>query len=249
MADPHSSWFVTAGRQYVPFGSYQTKLLSDPLTLELGETSETALLAGITGEALHAAVYVFNGDNKESGDDRIDNFGASVGVTQRDGDRVLAANLGYINDIGDSDALQDAINANLGNNDVAEHVAGWTADAMFRSGPLVVIGEYTWAGDSFAVAELAFDGGGARPQAFNLEAGYDFNLGGRDATAAIAYQGTGEAVALELPKTRILAAVSVAIVDDTTVTLEIARDRDYGVSDGGSGEHATTATAQLAVEF
>lgn len=249
IADPDSTWFVTAGQQYVPFGTYETNLVSDPLTLEIGETRESAILAGIESGGFHGGIYVFNGDNKEDGDNRIDNYGATAGFATEGGAGEFAANLGYINDIGDSDTLQDAINGNLGNNDITDHVAGWTADAMFRSGPFVLIAEYTRAADSFAVAELPFDGGGAQPEAFNIEAGYDFNVGGKDAVVAIAYQGTDEALALELPETRIAAALSVAIMENTTISFEVARDEDYSQSKGGTGKKATTATAQLAVEF
>jgi hypothetical protein len=253
IAHPDGPWFVTAGQQYVPFGTYETNLLSDPLTLEIGETRETAILAGMESNGFYGGVYVFNGDNKENGDDRIDNFGAFVGFASENDVGEFSANLGYINDIGDSDGLQGVINDTLGNNDVMDHVGGWTVDAMFRSGPFVVIAEYTRASDSFDATEISFGGSGAQPEAFNIEAGYDFNLLGRDATVAVGYQGTDEASfdagGDGLPEERLLAAVSVGVMENTTVTFEIARDEDYSVADGGTGKKATTATAQLAVEF
>ena len=249
IADPDGPWFVTSGQQYLPFGTYETNMISDPLTLEIGETRESAVLVGIENDGFTAAVYVFNGDNKKDGDDRIDNFGAVAGFAQEGENGGFAVNIGYINDIGDSDALQDAIADNLSSNDVDDHVAGWSIDGLFSSGPFVVIGEYTAALDDFRVNELPFDGKGAEPSAFNLEAGYSFMVGGKDATVAIAYQGTDEAWVLDLPEKRVLAAVSVEVMKNTTVSLEWAHDEDYDESDGGSGESANTATAQLAVEF
>ena len=251
IANPDGPWFVTSGQQYLPFGTFETNLVSDPLTLEIGETRESAVLLGIENDGFGAAVYVFNGDNKKDGDDRIDNFGAVAGYGQEGEDSGFAVNVGYINDIGDSDSLQAAIAdpSNLGSNDVADHVAGWSVDALFSSGPFVVIAEYVAAMDEFQVGELPFAGRGAEPSAFNVEAGYNFMLGGKDATVAIAYQGTDEAFALDLPETRVLAAVSVEVMANTTVSLEWAHDEDYDPADGGTGESANTATAQLAVEF
>ena len=45
---PGGSWFFTAGRQYAPFGVFATNLISDPLTLELGETNEVVLQFGLS---------------------------------------------------------------------------------------------------------------------------------------------------------------------------------------------------------
>lgn len=249
IAPPHGDWFIAAGQQYLPFGTYDSNLVSDPLTLEIGETRETAVLAGLASDDYSAGLYVFNGDNEKDADDLIDNVGAFAAYARELANGSVAVNLSYVNDIGDSDTLQSAINDNLGNNDVNDHVAGWSVDAMFSGGPFVFIGEYTAAGDRFETAELPFRGKGAQPAAWNLEAGYNFRLAGKDATVAIAYQGTDEAVALELPEQRVLAAISVAIMEATTLSFEWARDTDYGRSDGGTGETANTATAQLAVEF
>ena len=251
LADPDAPWFVTAGQQYVPFGAYETNLLSDPLTLEIGETRETAIQGGFENGGFFGALYVFNGSNKQNNgsDDEIDNWGAALGFAREGEDLSFALGAGYINDIGDSDALQDQISANLGNNDVADHVGGWTANAMLTAGAFTVIGEYTAASDEFQLAELPFNGRGAKPKAWNIEVGYGFNLAGKEATFAVGYQGTDEALNLELPERRTLAALSVAILPNTALTFEWAHDEDYGTNDGGTDESADTATAQLAVEF
>jgi hypothetical protein len=69
-------------------------------------------------------------------------------------------------------------------------------------------------------------------------------------TAAVAYQGTDEAVILELPKERFTAAISAGIFENTVLFLEGLHDNDYSDSDGGTDEFdGTTVTAKLAVEF
>ena len=43
--------------------------------------------------------------------------------------------------------------------------------------------------------------------------------------------------------------LSVAVLDNTSLAFELARDEDYSLADGGTGKSANTLTAQLAVEF
>ncbi len=38
--DLENGWYFNGGRMYVPFGVYESNLVSDPLTLEIGETRE-----------------------------------------------------------------------------------------------------------------------------------------------------------------------------------------------------------------
>lgn len=252
IADPKGPWIVSAGQQYVPFGTYETNLVSDPLTLEIGETRETAVLAGIDWNGFRGGVYIFNGELEKDGDTEIDAFGAFAGYRSDYEDAALTLNMGYISDIGDSDGLQDTIRNNIDavSIDYGGQVPGITVDLTLTMGPFVFITEYTTATDSFHGNELEFNGQGAKPSAFNIEAGYNFKLAGKDATVAIAYQETGEAVALGLPETRIAAAFSVGVMENTTLSLEWAHDDDYSTADGGTGENGgNTVTGQLAVEF
>lgn len=244
VAPPEGNWFATAGQMYVPFGIYETNLVSDPLTLEIGETRETAAMFGIGSDGFGGAVYFFNGDSDKGTDNGIDRFGATAGYDHEGDNGGFAVHVGYISHIGDSDAIQDAIGG-----PVVDYVGGVAVDASFSSGPFGVIAEYVAATDSFQMTELLFGTGGAEPTAYNIEAAYGFELGGKAATVAIGYQGTEEALALDLPKRRIAVALSVEVMDSTTLSFEWAHDDDYDVADGGTGESANTATAQLAVEF
>lgn len=253
-----SPLFLTAGQVYVPFGVYETNLVSDPLTLEIGEARETALQLGFEHSGFSGSVYVFNGDNKVKGKDRIESWGANLGFAQDSDDWAWSVGAGYINDLGDSDSLHETINdirvgaAELDPSlsiDPTERTAGWTLNAAASFGPFSLIGEYLSAADDFDPISLEFKGEGARPSAWNIEAGYSFTLLGRESVAAVAYQGTREALALELPKERWLLGWSIEIFDRTSLGLEWARDRDYNTRDGGTGKSGDTFTAQLAVEF
>ena len=238
-------FFFAGGQMYVPFGAYETNMIADPLTLEIGETRETAALVGFAQGGFYGTAYVFNGDTDESGDDEIDNFGANAGFSGEFDNGDFDVSVSYINDIGDSDALQDTIPGGI----VDDEVAGFGVSAVANIGDFTLIGEYVTALDDFEFAELPFDGDGAEPSAWNLEAGYNFALMGKDSTIAIAYQETDEALALELPEQRLSLALSVGIFDNTALTFEYAHDDNYGSSDGGNGDDANTLTGQLAYGF
>ncbi|WP_332307756.1 LbtU family siderophore porin [Imhoffiella purpurea] len=257
--------FLTAGQIYVPFGAYETNLVSDPLTLEIGETRETALQIGFAQGDFSGSVYAFNGDNKVKGKNRIDSWGANLGYAHEEDDRAWAFGVGYINDLGDSDSLQDLINENRVaaeedaiaagidtsgySVDPTDRTAGWTVNAAASFGPFNLIGEYLSATDDYDPVSLSYKDSGAKPSAWNIEAGYSFSVMGRESVAAVAYQGTDEALGLELPKERWMLGWSVEVYERTALSLEWAHDRDYSGKDGGTGKSADTIIAQLAVEF
>ena len=246
---PDGSWHFTGGRYAVPFGAFETGLISDPLTLELGEAAETALGFGFSAGGFEGSVFVFNGDSNRKGRDRIDSFGAALGWAMESDESGGGLNVSWISDIGDSNGLQDAIADSLGSNDVADRVPGVAASAMVSLGGFTLIGEYLAALDEFQAGEVAFLDKGAEPSSWMVEAAYGFKIGEKDATITLSYQGTDEALALELPKKRFLAGLSVDMFDGVSLALEWARDGDYGKEDGGTGKSADAVTAKIAAEF
>ena len=70
-ASGNSTW--TIGQIYLPFGTYETAMLNDPLTLEIAETRETALLWQYQRGGLGLEAYGFNGDTDIDGRDTIQN--------------------------------------------------------------------------------------------------------------------------------------------------------------------------------
>ncbi len=244
-----SPLFLTAGQVYLPFGAYESNMVSDPLTLEIGETRETTFQAGFVKYGFNGSLYVFNGTNKKDGKNQIGSWGANLGYAAETDAATWAVGIGYISDLGDSDTLQGVIGDNLGSNDISRRVAGWTVHAGAELGVFNLIGEYLFATDSFESAAVPWGLNGAKPSAWNLEAGYSFDLLGKGTTLAVGYQGSREALALELPRERWMIALSMDIMDNTSLSFEWAHDKDYSTTDGGTGKSANTATAQLAFEY
>jgi hypothetical protein len=238
-----SLFFLTAGKMYVPFGNFSTNMVSDPLTLEIGEARETAAQFGVEAKGFYGSVYLFNGDVDELDEDsHVDNFGANAGYAFETEAYSFDLGFGYINNILDSDGIEGVI-SDEGLDSVDSYVDGFAAHAVFSSGPFTLIGEYVTALDDTeyvnqgqrqkAMGEIA---------AWNIEFGYGFILAGRNALVGVAWQGSDKAENF-LPEDRFMLTAGMDIFDGTSVALEYFHD-EYENND-----EVDTVTAQLAFEF
>lgn len=240
---PEGAWSLMGGQLYLPFGAFETNLISDPLTLDIGETRQTALQFDLTTGALSWSAFIFKGDSPEGDENRIQGAGGAVGFSFEKENFEFGLNVSYINDLGDSDGLQDVIETSI------DRARGLSASAMLKIGSITILGEYLGAMDEFHAAEVAFGDYGAKPSAWMVEAAYGFELAGKEATLAASHQTTNEALALELPKKRVLVGLSAEVMEGLSLGVEWARDTDYSIKDGGTGENSDTFTLQLAAEF
>lgn len=229
IADPDNIWFVNAGQYVVPFGVYDTHMVSDPLTLEVGETGDAALEVGIQQHGMFASAYVFNGDQPHNDGAA---WGVAAGYEGQASGFEFAGQLGYINDLAESDAIVDD------GTRMTDEAGAWIASITISSGNFTFIGEYLAATDTLS-------GYGEEPSVFNLEAGMGFDMGGMPATFAIGYQGSDDAAATAggLAEQRLLAALTVEVLDGTSIALEVAQEEDY------AGVETNSVTGLLAVEF
>jgi len=238
---PEGTWFVDGGQFYLPFGRYDSSMVSDPLTLELGETREIGGGLGFALDPFFGAAYAFEGEQHEGGGQSSNAWGLEVGFAGQVGAHSLTLALGYLSDLGDSDRLREVV-------EDGDRVGGLAASLLFEAGSWTLIGEYVTATERFnlgAGETLAEQ----QPSAWMLEAGYGFDLFRKPAQIALGYQGSAEALALELPAARWLATFNLAIYDYTTVQLEYVHDQDYGASEGGTGDSGNGFTAQVAIAF
>lgn len=238
---------LTAGRMYVPFGNFESNMVSDPLTLELAETQESVVQLGFDINGFYGSAYIFNGDSKDSGDeDKAKQSGLNLGYVWESEALFFDAGLSYLSSLADSDSMQSTVTTVA---TLADTVSGLGAHGIVSSGAFTVIGEYVTALDKFNAVDFAFNGRDAKPGAYNLEVAYGLEMASREATIAVAVQATDEALTLGLPERRALLALNIAVYDNTNIALEWARDEDYSVRDGGTGMKADKLIAQLAVEF
>ena len=220
--EPGSGFSVAMGQQTLPFGVYDTNLVSDPLTKKLGETAHTSLV--LSGEA---AQFGWSLLTYYDGEDTLDGLGIGLGTAMEGDDSSFGVDLAWLSDIGDSGGLEGFFE---------EDVLGMSASARGSVGPLSAIVEFVTALDS--------GGSGAEPSAWHAEAAYSFDLMGQEAALAVGAGGTRDAAAAELAETLMLLGISVGIADGVGLGIE------WSQSEGYDAAGATDAiTVLLAAEF
>ena len=232
--------YVDLGKMYVPFGRFESHFIRDPLTLELGETNESAAVGGFRNDLLELSVGAFNGDIDETGEENhINNYLASACFTLPETtvpDLNLTAGISWVSNIADSDALQEEATATIKN-----HIGGFNTfiiasllDRFFFNA------EYLGAIDDFKAGELSFDGGKSyRPEAWTIE----FAYGVTDSlNLAVCYEGSNDCGDF-LPEKQFGGVVSYDLFKHTSVALEYL----YGKFENKDTRHLMTT--MLAIEF
>lgn len=143
--NPLKNISITAGRMYVPFGQFDSNMLSDPLTLGLGETQEDAVQLGLSSGNFSSSLYLFKDDS--DGSEKIDDYGLTVGYESD----AFSTGASCITDVNDkSDATKSA--------------KGFSVHAKGTMGRATLIAE------QLNVSKMA---DGKKPQATHLELGVD----------------------------------------------------------------------------
>ena len=238
--------YLIVGRQYIPFGFYDSHFVTDPNTPVLGETNEGAVVAGYRfgSETVDLSVGVFNGEIHEAGDDdAIDSFVAAATVQPLS---FLMAGVSYTSNLASSDALfEDVIDA-AGVSELTDLVGGWSAfvtvDFLDR---FRFIGEYVGAVDDFEAGELVdpADTQSRRPTAWNVELGAMIV---EVLELAVRYGGSDDGAGF-LPETQYGAVLNWNIWF-CNLALEYLHD-EFEDTELAVDQQADTVTAQLAVEF
>jgi len=235
--------YLNAGQLYVPFGNFESHMISDPVTLELGETRESAVVAGFASDWIDISAGVFNGDINETGEDnKIESYVAGAVFTLPENTIAgfgLSAGASYISNIGDSDSLQEDIEA--GPITVNNYVAGYSAFISISALDRIFFNaEYLTAADEFAAGELSFDGG----QKFKPSTVYAEMAVGiiDDLEIAVRYEASDDCGDF-LPDKRFGAAITFGLFENTSLGIE------YLHGEFKNNDETDAVTAQLAIEF
>jgi hypothetical protein len=222
------------GRMYLPFGKFNSSMVSDPLTLELGETQNTAVLFALEGDVWTFKTGVFKGSTDPVGDqNHIDSWVASLEFS-------LGENLGfgasYLSDLAESgnELVQDP--ALFGNS-----VAGASAFLSARCGRFGLEVEYLGALEDFDAALVAVgaDLTGRHPEAWNLELVW---VPMEQLQLAARYE---QAEDFQHDVQRYGATVSYGLYDHAIVALEYL----FVDTDVAADHPVNLVTAQLALEY
>jgi hypothetical protein len=239
-------FYLNAGKLYVPFGYYESHFISDPLTLELGETRESAVKVGFANDMFEVCAAVFNGDINETNDDddHIDGWVASAMFTLPE-DAVsglgLTVGASYISNIADSDGLEGLLDEEFGINAITDSVGGWSAflSASFLE-KFAFEAEYVGAADEFERNDLGLGPGEIfKPRTWNFELAYAVT---EALEVAVRYEGSDDALNF-FPEKQYGAVASYAIFENTSLALE------YLHGEFENDDERDLITAQLAIAF
>lgn len=213
---------LIVGRQYIPFGYFDSHFITDPPTLSLGETNEGALVGGcrLGGGMIEISAGAFNGkSDKAGGDDLLSDYVGQLIVSPLEGVKFAAS---YTSNLAAADTFFEQVRG-----DPEDYVAAWS---VFASVSLIdsfdLIAEYVSAAEDFNAGELyaAGDAQTRRPAAWNLELGYAvtdaWEIALRYAGSADGGTGAGEF----LPETQYGAVINWDMNKNTSLALEYLHD-------------------------
>lgn len=238
--------YANLGRMYVPFGHFESHFITDPLTLTLGETNDTAVIVGYANDILDLNAGALRGKVKETGkSDHINTAVASATLSLPKKDKDSKEGLGmsggvsYLSNLATSEELAEATTSD---HEVADTVGGVSAFlSMSYDERFFLDAEYLGALTDFAKDDFEFtDANNRRPQAWNVEAAARMM---DKLEWALRYGGSDEGGEHFLAENEYGTALLYDIFDKTSLTVE------YLFQEFRDNSNNSQATLQVAVEF
>lgn len=256
-------WALQAGQVYLPFGMYRTALVNDVLVLEIAEHRALAAILGYHDYGVTVQTYLFQGDvnHASTSNDTLHNWGARLAWDSEPDDTDMGIGLDYISNMTDSNGIGDYLDdswddavVGYGKNDwLSNRVGAWIVHGYMHVGPVLFTGELLRA-ESYRDADMesadaALAPVGKAPRAWQVEVAYSTQIHGHEVTFAAAMQQSQDVLFLELPRRRQSLGANVQLNSKTSIGVEVWRDHDYDMIDGGSDAHTSNIGLQLTREF
>lgn len=198
---PAEKFTVSVGKKYLPFGKYDTAMVSDPLTLTLGETNRREVLQASTKNGHFSTTgYVFNSEAQNTDDKGKNKRGFGLGVRYET--EQLSGGIDYMSN------LTQSADAN------PKSVPGVSLHGSTQLGKVTLRGEYLTA--TKALPE--------KPAATHLEAAFDLQ---NNRTLALGWGNTKQAAQLELEKTAYGITYRQPLYKALTGAVELRQSKDY----------------------
>jgi hypothetical protein len=224
----------TGGKMYVPFGKFNSYMITGPLTLDLGETNQSAGMLTLEGSKWTLQAGAFSGETDTADDnDTINGWLAALEIQPTE---QFGFGVSVISDLAESDIGLVGDEALY-----RESVLGASAWLSWQIAQFSLEAEFLTALDQFDadLPGLSEDLTGRRPKAWNLELAWMPNdrwqIAGR-------YEQADD---FQDDVTRYGAAVSYGFFEHTVLAAEYL----HSDAEGPEGDPVHTATVQLALEF
>lgn len=269
-----TSLYTTIGQRNLPYGHYESLMISSPLTSTLFKIRQRAILVGRTPpdrQGFYGNAFVFKGPTEiGGGQNNINNYGADTGILFTSANNVdLDVGMSGIANIADAMGMQITGLSQFGG--FANPVNGAAGENLQRRVPGInlhgnltlfdkwlILGDFNTATSSFASQDVSFNNKGAKPAAVHVEGAYLFNAGSFPSNFALGYDHTWQALAFNVAQQRYIGAFNITFFKDTVASLEFKREINYAAGDTSTGQGAVvtagghtqnTATLQFGMYF
>tara|TARA_R110000868_G_scaffold8205_7_gene42736 strand:- start:45235 stop:46503 length:1269 start_codon:yes stop_codon:yes gene_type:complete len=258
-----SPLWIRAGRQFLNFGDYEHDTITKPLTQLLTEANTTAFTAGyMSSFGLNADVYGFTGldDANTDNNPRIRGFGADLGFAGKTQLLGYDIHVGFLNNMADLERAKFVMGQYTHTaGEYHKQIPGISAHVGLYSGPFDMYMNFVSATEAFSPQDLvaARSDKGAKPWAYGIEFGYNFDVSHMTSEAMMSYQQSGDAQnfladalgGFWMPEYRMLFAYRLDVLKNVYVKAEYDHDIDYSSDNGGSGKSDNIGTFRLGVKF
>lgn len=224
---PDGKLDISAGKQYLPFGKFETAMIHDPVTLDFAEGwSNETLIASSKHGNITTQAYGFRSKENLGGD-----YGLSINYENEE--QGLSAGIDYLANLSAPDNF-------AGVNNVNHRVPGIALHGSSRINERVkVFGEHIFATKKFDNGTSA----PVKPSASHVEAQIDLN---QDRTVAVSWEGSKNANKNYfdgLPKSAYGVTYSQPIYKQLFGAVEVKKSKDY------DNLKTNSITGQLSYEF
>lgn len=225
-----SPFYASAGQMFVPFGSFSTGTSSiGTIPRNLGRILEQAISFGYYQEnGLHVSGAFYDGKTQNSHHDNADQYAGTVSYTTpfaiNNWPSKIRAGVSYTNNLADAHVFRTVFNNNAS---LAHYVPAYDLFTNANVGPVVLRWEYVQALTHFSKSDLTQNGRPVKPASFLSELEYDANIFGKGTAFVLHYSRIFQGAAASPVKHQYGGTVSVNILRDTLVSLEVAHQGKY----------------------
>lgn len=238
----HSPFYVTVGRRYVPFGQYNSYMITGSLAEPLGKTEAGSLLIGYqqpTGSGNYTNIYILKGVKKIFWDSSQQNIaGFTTGYIVNSSFGKMDIGVDYIQSIAVAQAL-------IGT--TTDNIPGLDGHASINIKDFTLLAEYTKAISRFNPNALAYYNKGAQPAAINLELGYHFTTLGKKSIFAINVGKTYESASLSLPQKRISLEYNISFYSHAILGFQYLHNFNYATLAANMSSNATLPAKNMII--
>lgn len=166
-----SGLYLNAGRFAQNFGSFPSSMITDPVTLDLGETTQTSSVAiGWGNDSVDASFGVYRSDVQKTDEDHVNTWVGALNLNGEVDNMSIEAGVSYTNNIAGSDGLSGDFELWGPNGfETGDFVGGYSGYIVVGFDSVQLSGEYLAAAEAFTDGDRA----GMKPAAYNVELAWD----------------------------------------------------------------------------